>query len=39
MYAQSFMPIPEAVTGLVGVVLIILSLRSSLAHNRKRQRT
>ena len=35
MFAQSFMHIPEAVTGLVGVALIMLSLRSSLAHNRK----
>ena len=34
MFAQSFMHIPEAVTGVVGVVLIILSLRSSLIHNR-----
>mgnify|MGYP000569074933 CR=1 FL=1 len=39
MFAQSFMPIPEVVTGLIGVVLITLSLRSSLAHNRKHQRS
>ncbi|MAS05485.1 MAG: hypothetical protein CL534_12485 [Ahrensia sp.] len=39
MFAQSFMPIPEVVTGLIGVVLIALSLRSSLAHNRKHQRS
>ena len=39
MYAQSFMHIPEAVTGLIGVVLIALSLRSSLVHNRKHQRS
>ncbi|MFZ2099939.1 MAG: DUF475 domain-containing protein [Oricola sp.] len=35
MYAQSFMHIPEAITGLIGVVLIGLSLQSSLKHNRR----
>ena len=37
MYAQSFMHIPEAITGLIGVVLIGLSLQSSLKHNRVRE--
>lgn len=27
--------IPEAITGLIGIVIIILSLRSSIAHNRR----
>ena len=35
MFAQSFVHIPEVITGLIGVVLIVLSLRSSLAHNRR----
>lgn len=35
MYAQSFVHIPEAITGLIGVVLIVLSVHSSIRHNKR----
>lgn len=37
MLISSFHPVPEVLTGLIGLVFIVLSLISSLIHNKKRE--